>query len=81
MKMYLIFTRLWGVIFGEDVADAAFALNLSDAQLMHVIHATSAKDAWGRFVKFNRTQDMANRLWLKVKLHRSSIRHRVIAVT
>ncbi|KAE9016351.1 Retrovirus-related Pol polyprotein from transposon TNT 1-94 [Phytophthora fragariae] len=34
---------------------------------MHVIDAATAKDAWAKLENFHRTQDMANRLWLKEK--------------
>ena len=75
MKMYLMSKGLWGVVSGDDApnavkeqqAHAAIALNLSDAQLMHVIDAATARDAWGRLARFHHTQDMANRLWLKEK--------------
>lgn len=75
MKMSLMSKGLWGAVSGEGApnavkeqqAHAAIALNLSDSQLMHVIDATSATEAWGRLARFHHTQDMANRLWLKEK--------------
>lgn len=75
MKMYLMSKGLWGVVSGDEVATeskdqkahAAIALNLTDAQLMHIIDSVSARDAWGRLARFNRTKDMASRLWLKEK--------------
>ena len=70
MKMYLMSKGLWGVVSGDEVATeskdqkahAAIALNLTDAQLMHIIDSVSARDAWGRLARFNRTKDMASRL-------------------
>ena len=75
MKMYLMSKGLWDVIEGgettsaakEQQAHAAIVLNLSDSQLMHVIDSASAREAWGRLAQFHRSQDMANRLWLKEK--------------
>ena len=75
MKMYLMSKGLWGAVSGEELvstakeqqAHAAIVLNLSDGQLIHVINAASARDAWGSLAKFHATQDMANRLWLKEK--------------
>ena len=75
MKMFLMSKGLWGAVSGEELvstakeqqAHAAIVLNLSDGQLMHVINAANARDAWGRLAKFHATQDMANRLWLKEK--------------
>ena len=66
---------MWEIVSGEkstdaikeQQADAAIVLNLSDSQLMHVIDSDNARDAWGRLAKFNNTQDMASRLWLKEK--------------
>uniref|UniRef100_A0AAV1UGU1 Retrovirus-related Pol polyprotein from transposon TNT 1-94-like beta-barrel domain-containing protein n=1 Tax=Peronospora matthiolae TaxID=2874970 RepID=A0AAV1UGU1_9STRA len=75
MKMYLMSKGLWGVIAGDETtsvakeqqAHAAIVLNLSDSQLMHVIDSATAREAWGRLAQFHRSQDMANRLWLKEK--------------
>ena len=52
----------------EQQAHAAIIRNLSDSQLMHVITATTAGDAWGGLAKFHHTQDMASRLWIKEQL-------------
>ncbi|POM70436.1 Integrase catalytic core protein [Phytophthora palmivora] len=46
-------------------AHAAIVLNMKDSQLMHVIDAATAREAWTRLENFHRTQDMANRLWLE----------------
>ena len=74
MKMLLVCKGLWSAVCGEAVtaakeqqAHAAIVLNLADSQLLHVIGAESAMAAWGELAMFHRTQDMANRLWLKEK--------------
>ncbi|CAI5746374.1 unnamed protein product [Peronospora destructor] len=75
MKMYLMSKGLWEVVAGESKvpqakeqqAHAAIVLNLSDSQLMHVVTASCAREAWLMLEKFHRSQDMANRLWLKEK--------------
>lgn len=61
--MYLI-TKLWGVVSGEDAADD---VKEQQAHAAIALHATSAREAWGRFAKLNHTQDTANQLWLKEK--------------
>ena len=76
MKMLLVSKGLWNAIFGEEAvtiakeqqAHAAIVLSMADSQLMHVITARYAWDAWGKLAMFHRTQDMANRLWLKEKV-------------
>ena len=76
MKMLLVTKGLWNAVSGEEAvtiakeqqAHAAIILNLADSQLMHVIGSNTARDAWGKLAMFHRTQDMANRLWLKEKL-------------
>uniref|UniRef100_H3GFU7 Uncharacterized protein n=1 Tax=Phytophthora ramorum TaxID=164328 RepID=H3GFU7_PHYRM len=74
MKMYLMSKGLWEAVSGEagstakeQQAHAAIVLNLNDSQLMHVVTSTTAKEAWDTLKKFHKTQDMANRLWLKEK--------------
>ena len=74
MKMYLMSKGLWEAVDGgsttaakEKQAHAAIVLNLSDTQLMHVVRTESARDAWIALAQIHRTQDMANRLWLKEK--------------
>uniref|UniRef100_H3H9M2 Uncharacterized protein n=1 Tax=Phytophthora ramorum TaxID=164328 RepID=H3H9M2_PHYRM len=75
MKMYLMSKGLWEAVEGkaeassskEQQAHAAIVLNLNDSQLMHVVTAKSAKEAWEKLEKFHRAQDVANRLWLKEK--------------
>ena len=74
MRMLLVSKGLWSAVCGEAVtaakeqqAHAAIVLNLADSQLLHVIGAESAMAAWGKLAMFHRTQDMANRLWLKEK--------------
>uniref|UniRef100_H3H3G5 CCHC-type domain-containing protein n=1 Tax=Phytophthora ramorum TaxID=164328 RepID=H3H3G5_PHYRM len=74
MKMYLMSKGLWEAVCGEagstakeQQAHAAIVLNLNDSQLMHVVTSTTAKEAWDTLKKFHKTQDMANRLWLKEK--------------
>ena len=75
MKMSLVSKGLWSAVSGEEAvtiakeqqAHAAIVLNLADSQLMHVIGSENARDAWGKLAMFHRTQDMANRLWLKEK--------------
>uniref|UniRef100_H3GTF6 CCHC-type domain-containing protein n=1 Tax=Phytophthora ramorum TaxID=164328 RepID=H3GTF6_PHYRM len=75
MKMYQMSKGLWEAVEGkaeassskEQQAHAAIVLNLNDSQLMHVVTAKSAKEAWEKLEKFHRAQDVANRLWLKEK--------------
>lgn len=75
MKMYLMSKGLWEAVLNtasvtaakEQQAHAAIVLNLKDAQLVHVMNATSAKETWEALERFHRTQDMASRLWLKEK--------------
>ena len=74
MKMYLMSKGLWEAVDGgsttaakEQQAHAAIVLNLSDAQLMHVVRTESAREAWIALAQIHRTQDMAKRLWLKEK--------------
>ncbi|POM59271.1 LOW QUALITY PROTEIN: Copia protein (GagintPol protein) [Phytophthora palmivora] len=73
--MYLTSKGLWGAVSGEgnttaikeQQPHAAIVLNMKDSQLMHVIDAATAREAWTRLKNFHRTQDMANRLWLEEK--------------
>ena len=75
MKMYLLSKGLWEAVASEDgvsqekeqQAHAAIVLSLSDAQMMHVVSASCAREAWFMLEAFHRTRDMANRLWLKEK--------------
>ncbi|KAG6617006.1 Retrovirus-related Pol polyprotein from transposon TNT 1-94 [Phytophthora cinnamomi] len=75
MKMYLMSKGLWDAVSGEaevasakeQQAHAAIVLNLNDSQLMHVVTSKTAKEAWDTLKTFHKTQDMANRLWLKEK--------------
>ena len=75
MKMHLMSKGLWGVLAGDETtsvakeqrAHAAIVFNLRDSQLIHVIDAATAREAWGRLEQFHHSQDMANRLWLKEK--------------
>ncbi|OWY91031.1 RxLR effector protein, partial [Phytophthora megakarya] len=75
MKMYLMAKGLWEAVTGKvevsetkkQQAHAAIALNLNDSQLMHVVTAESAKEAWDKLEAVHKAQDMANRLWLKEK--------------
>ena len=70
IRMYLMFKGLWEAISCEESvsdvkeqqAHAAIVRNLSDPQLMHVIDATTARQAWGSLAKLHHTQDMTNRL-------------------
>ena len=63
MKMFLMSKGLWEAVDGaipvtaekKQQAHAAIVLNLSDSQLMHVITATTARDAWGELAKFHHT--------------------------
>lgn len=72
MKMYLMSKELWEAADNgtataekEQQAHAAIVLNLSDSQLMHIVHTNSAREAWVSLAQVHRTQDMASRLWLK----------------
>ena len=72
----LVSKGLWNAVSGEKTSTiakeqqvhVAIVLSLADSQLMHVIVSKTARDAWGKLAIFHRTQDMANRLWLKEKV-------------
>ncbi|CAI5720782.1 unnamed protein product [Peronospora destructor] len=71
--MSLMSKGLWSAVSGEEAlpatkeqqAHAVIVLSLANSQLMHVIGSETARAASGKLVMFHRTQDMANRLWLK----------------
>nr|CCA19837.1 AlNc14C80G5249 [Albugo laibachii Nc14] len=90
MKMYLIlkglcesFVRMKKSELKMPQAHAAIALNLSDSQLMNVVNANDAREAWCTIHAFHLTTNMANHLWLKEKFalfkyKKSSIRAHVM---
>ena len=72
MKMYFMSKRLWESVVGTEESElkkqkahAAIVLNLSDSQLMHVVNANDAREAWCALDAFHCTANMANCLWLK----------------
>ena len=68
MKMYLMSKGLWEAVNGgtpvsaatEQQAHAAIVLNLSDTQLMRVVHTQNARKAWSSLARIHTTQDMAS---------------------
>uniref|UniRef100_A0AAV1THX7 DUF4219 domain-containing protein n=1 Tax=Peronospora matthiolae TaxID=2874970 RepID=A0AAV1THX7_9STRA len=76
MKVFLMSKGLWDAVNGgaavtaaqEQQAHAAIVLNLSYAQLLHVVCTENARDEWSALARVHRTHDMASRLWLKEKI-------------
>lgn len=76
MKMYLMSKGLWETVAGTALevneskmqqAHAAIVLNIADSQIMHIINAQNAQEAWSGLEAFHRSKNMANRMWLKEK--------------